>query len=131
MRRSGSAPHRRAVLPGKRRYHTRRGGRASCMSAPGHASGARRTAPARSWRKGEYTRAEELLQESLSGMQLNDAKAEVYRTIGLVALDRGDLARAEEALTATLRLGSGGNMVWLAAPTLEGIAGVAVARGQT
>jgi hypothetical protein len=44
-------------------------------------------------------------------MQFDEGRAEVLRSIGLVALDQCAYEPAERALAASLRLGPAGNMV--------------------
>jgi hypothetical protein len=48
-----------------------------------------------------------------------------------VALDGGKTTHAEQAFVQSLQFVRGRNLVWLAAPALEGMAGVAARHGET
>jgi hypothetical protein len=54
----------------------------------------------------------------------------VLASLGLVALDLGDVPRAEALFAESLTIGGVGSARWLIALNLEGMAGTAVLRGQ-
>jgi tetratricopeptide (TPR) repeat protein len=82
------------------------------------------------WSQGDYARAESLLAEALASKPGSEERAEFLASSGLVALDQGEYARAEQAFAESLGLGREANIVYLATPSLEGMAGVAVGKGQ-
>jgi tetratricopeptide (TPR) repeat protein len=82
------------------------------------------------WLQGEHDRARSLLAEALALQSLDEDRAEMLLSTGLVELEAGEHRRAEHTLAQVLRLGLGRHVVWLASPTLEGLAGVAVRDGR-
>jgi predicted ATPase/transcriptional regulator with XRE-family HTH domain len=79
----------------------------------------------------QYPRAEALLDESLAMLRgRRELRPEILSTVGLVALDRGQYDRAEVPFTESLRIARTAVMGWIIGTLLEGLAGVAVGRGQ-
>jgi Tfp pilus assembly protein PilF len=87
------------------------------------------------WMQGDHARAEQLLEEALTVVAADclggDSKSEVLISSGVVALDGGKTTHAEQAFVQSLQFVRGRNLVWLAAPALEGMAGVAARHGET
>lgn len=81
--------------------------------------------------KAQYKEAEELLDESLAVFQgPPDARAELLCSAGLVALDLEQCDRAEQTFTESLLTTRDVLTGYLGGTLLEGLAGVAVGRGQ-
>jgi predicted ATPase/Tfp pilus assembly protein PilF/DNA-binding XRE family transcriptional regulator len=86
---------------------------------------------AASWQQGDYVQADSLFDASLASLgQIVEGRAEVLASMGLMALEREDIARARKAFTESLDAQQGGGLHWLTAMDLEGLAGVAAADGR-
>jgi predicted ATPase/DNA-binding XRE family transcriptional regulator len=82
------------------------------------------------WQQGDRAQAGSLFTIALTSLEpAAEGRAEVLASVGLMALDERDFARAGHAFTESLRTGRTRNIPWLVSTDLEGLAAVAVAQG--
>ncbi|HEY4020247.1 MAG TPA: helix-turn-helix domain-containing protein [Pseudonocardiaceae bacterium] len=82
------------------------------------------------WLQGERDNADRFFSAALEALSLIvEGRAEVLASIGLTALDRGDIGQARSAFCASLTTIRIGDLPWLVALNLEGLAGVEAADG--
>jgi Tfp pilus assembly protein PilF len=83
------------------------------------------------WQQGDFAQAESLFAIALTALEpAAEGQAEVLVSSGLMALDEQDFARAGQAFAEALRIGRTRDIPWLVSMDLEGLAGVAIGRGQ-
>ena len=83
------------------------------------------------WQQGDRAQAGSLFTIALTSLEpAAEGRAEVLASVGLMALDERDFARAGRAFADSLRTGRTRDIPWLVSTDLEGLAGVAAGQGE-
>ena len=83
------------------------------------------------WQQGDRAQAGSLFTIALTSLEpAAEGRAEVLASVGLMALDEREFARAGRAFADSLRTGRTRDIPWLVSTDLEGLAGVAAGQGE-